>query len=104
MMFLLKKIISSFFMPVPAVLLSALLGLFFLWFTRRQKTGKVFVTTSIFFLGFFSYGVVSDMLAKPLERKYPPIEGFQLLKDVKWIVVLGGGSTVDPKLPSSTYL
>jgi len=61
-MFFLKKIISPFFMPVPAVLLLGLSGLFFLWFTRRQKTGKVLVTMSTVLLGVFSYGVLTDML------------------------------------------
>ena len=103
-MFLLKKIISPFFMPVPACLLLALLGLFCLWFTRKQKTGKVFVTISTLLLGFFSYGSVSDMLARPLEDKYSPIADYEALKNIKWIVVLGGGSGVDPGLPLSTYL
>jgi len=91
-------------MPVPACLLLAILGLIFLWFTRRQKTGKVLVTISTFVLGIFSYGVVVDILAGPLEQRYPPIADFQAVKDVKWIVVLGGGSGVDPGLPLSTYL
>jgi len=103
-MFLLKKIISPFFMPVSAFLALALLGLIFLWFTRRQKTGKVLLTISTVFLGLLSYGAVSDMLARPLEEKYPPISDFQSLKGVKWIVVLAGGSTVDRTLPLSTYL
>ncbi len=91
-------------MPVPACLLLALLGLFFLWFTRRQKTGKVLLTISTLFLGLLSYGAVSDMLARPLEEKYPPIKSFENIQDVKWIVVLGGGSGVNPGLPPSTYL
>jgi len=103
-MFLFKKIISPFFMSVPAVLLLALLGLIFLWFTRRQKTGKTLVTLSTVLLVFFSYGAVSNMLAKPLEQEYPPITDFQAYKGVKWVVVLGGGSGVDPRLPPSTYL
>lgn len=91
-------------MPVPAVLLLALLGLFFLWFTRKQKTGKALVTISTLLLGVFSYGVVSDMLVRPLEQKYSPIKGFEVLEGVKWIVVLGGGSSVNTDLPLSTSL
>ncbi len=90
--------------PLSASLLLALVGLFCLWFTRRQKTGKAFVTIAIGLLGFLSYGAVSDMLARPLEEKYPPLRSFENIKDVKWIVVLGGGSGVDPGLPLSTYL
>jgi uncharacterized SAM-binding protein YcdF (DUF218 family) len=103
-MFLLKKIISPFFMPVPAGLALAILGLIFLWFTRKQKTRKVLLTISTFFLGLLGYGAVSDMLARPLEEKYPPLRSLENIQDVKWIVVLGGGSGVDPGLPSSTYL
>jgi len=66
--FVLKKIISPFFMPLSASLVLALLGLFFLCFTRRQKTGKVLVTISTLLLGFLSYDAVSDMLARPLEE------------------------------------
>jgi len=91
-------------MPVPACLVLAALGLIFLWFTRRQKTGKVLLTISTVFLGLLSYGAVSDMLARPLEEKYPPIRSFENIQDVKWVVVLGGGSGVDPGLPPSTYL
>jgi len=104
MIFLFKKIISPFFMPLPLCFFVALVGLFFLWFTRRKKTGRVLVTMSTLLLGFFSYGVVSNLLAKPLEQEYPAIKDFKLLKDVEWVVVLGGGYSVDPKLPPSTYL
>jgi len=104
MIFLVKKIISPFFMPLPACLFLALLGLFCLWFTRKQKAGKVLLTISTVFLGLLSYGAVSDMVARPLEQKYPPLAKFESLNNVKWIVVLGGGSGVDPVLPFSTYL
>ena len=91
-------------MPLPACLFLAILGLFCLWFTRKQKTGKVLLTMSTVLLGVFSYCSVTDMLAKPLEQAYQPVSDFQGLEDVKWIVVLGGGSSVDPSLPPSTYL
>jgi len=104
MIFLAKKLISPFLNPLSAGLSLALLGLIFLWFTRRQKTGKVLVTIATVLLGFLSYGAVSDMLARPLEEKYPPIRSFENIQDVKWIVILGGGSGVDPGLPLSTYL
>ena len=104
MIFLAKKIVSPFLNPLSVGLLIALVGLLFLWFTRRQKTGKVFVTIAFGLLGFFSYGAVSDMLARPLEQEYPPITELQAYKGIKWIVVLGGGSTAIPGLPVSTYL
>ena len=104
MIFVLKKIVSPFFMPVPACLVLALLGLIFLWFTRKQKTGKILVTIATVLLGLLSYGAVADMLGRPLEQEYPPLTNFERFENVKWIVVLGGGSGVDPGLPPSTYL
>jgi len=103
-MFLFKKIISQFFMPAPVLVFLLLIGLLLLWFTRRQKAGKVFVTIATLLLGFFSYGAVSNMVAKPLEQKYPPLMDYESLNNIKWIVVLRGGSGVDPRLPPSTYL
>jgi len=99
MIFLAKKIIAPFFNPLSAGLIVALVGLLFLWVTRRQKTGKALVTISTLLLGLFSYSAVSVMLAGPLEQKYPPLTHFQAYKGVKWIVVLGGGSGSDPRLP-----
>ena len=90
-MYLLKKIISPFFMPIPGCFFLALLGLFCLWCTRKQKTGKVFVTIAIALLGLLSYNAMSDIIAKPLEKKYPPITKLETLKNVKWVVVLSGG-------------
>jgi uncharacterized SAM-binding protein YcdF (DUF218 family) len=90
-MYLLKKIISPFFMPIPGCFFLALLGLFCLWCTRKQKTGKVFVTIAIALLGLLSHGAMSDIIAKPLEKKYPPITKLETLKNVKWVVVLSGG-------------
>ncbi len=81
-----------------------LLGIFFLTFTRKKKVGKVLVCAGTLVLAIFSYGGVSDLFIRPLEQKYPPISDFQAVKDVKWVVVLAGGSTVDPALPLSTYL
>ena len=103
-MFLLKKIAAPFFMPIPVVLLLALVGLFLLWFTRKQKTGKILVTIAFIVLALFSSGGIPDVLVRPLEYKYPPVTNFEAYKGVKWIVVLGGGSTAIPGLPVSSYL
>jgi len=103
-MFLLKKLIAPFLMPLPMVLILALVGLFCLWFTRRQKTGKILVTVAVGLLGLLSYDGVSDMLARPLEKRYAPLTHAKEIQDVKWVVVLSGGSGVDGALPSSTYL
>ena len=60
-MYLLKKILSQFFMPLTAVLLIAVSGLYLLHFTRKQKTGKRLVTISILILLILSFLPFSDL-------------------------------------------
>ena len=59
-------------------------------------------------LTLFSYGPVSDGLLRPLENQYLPVNTAKMASDVKnsikWIVVLGGGCTLDPRLPVTAQL
>jgi uncharacterized SAM-binding protein YcdF (DUF218 family) len=103
-MFLFKKIVAPLFFPIPLILGILLLGLFLVWLTRRQKTGKVIVLIGIIFLGMLSYDAVSDKLLQPLEYRYPPLLNLQHIQNVKWVVVLGGGHTSDPTLPAISQL
>jgi uncharacterized SAM-binding protein YcdF (DUF218 family) len=102
--FLAKKILGPLLAPLPFCLLVLLSGIFLLWATRRQKAGKTLVTLGTVLLCLFSYSMVSDKLLKPLEQQYPPVLTFEQLQNIKWIVVLGGGSSVDPGLPHSSFL
>lgn len=104
MIFLAKKVIGALLSPLSIVLVIASMGLLLVWFTRKQRPGKVLLTVAVGLLGLMSYGQVANMMARPLEHEYPPLTDFQTLKNIKWIVVLGGGSGVDPGLPRSTYL
>lgn len=103
-MFLLKKIVAPFFFPVPLCLGILLLGLFFLWFTSRQKTGKIVVSVGVLLLTVFSYGAISNTLLRPLEYKYVPLLSLEDMHHVKWVVVLGGGHTSDPQIPITSQL
>ena len=98
-MFLFKKILAPFFSPLSLCLEILLIGLFLLWFTRRQKTGKIIVSIGIIALSAISYGIASDLLLRPLEYKYPPMTNISAVSDVKWVVVLSGGHSPDAKLP-----
>lgn len=51
-----------------------------------------------------SYDGISGSILSPLEYKYPPILDAQNIRTVKWIVVLGGGHTSDPKLPVTSQI
>jgi uncharacterized SAM-binding protein YcdF (DUF218 family) len=106
-MFILKKIISAFLYPLPISLLLSFLGLYLLWFTTKQKAGKILISVGLVILTLFSYSIITNKLLRPLERKYdafeigsssavPETEGET---SIKFVVVLGGGHTSDPELP-----
>lgn len=99
LLFLLKKIVGQIFLPVTLLVIILVLGLILLWFTRKQRAGKIVVTLGAVFLVAFSYSFVSESLLRPLEYKYPPLITFEDLPYVSWVVVLGGGHISDPRLP-----
>jgi uncharacterized SAM-binding protein YcdF (DUF218 family) len=111
-MFLFKKIVGPLFSLLPLLLGIMILGLIFLWFTRRHRTGKIMVTIGAFLLLLLSYGPIPGILLRPLERKYSPIipavinkSGPQnIFSEIKYIVVLGGGHTSDPDIPVASQL
>ncbi|EAP6158105.1 envelope biogenesis factor ElyC, partial [Salmonella enterica] len=44
MLFTLKKVIGGMLLPLPLMLLIIGVGLALLWFSRFQKTGKLFIS------------------------------------------------------------
>jgi uncharacterized SAM-binding protein YcdF (DUF218 family) len=111
-MFMLKKIVGSFFYPVSFCLGILILGLFCLWATRRQRLGKVLVTLGTVLLLLLSISSLSSGLLVPLEQRYPALlhpekiswEGGKSGTSPKWIVVLGGGHVSDPRLPANSQI
>jgi uncharacterized SAM-binding protein YcdF (DUF218 family) len=101
-MFLAKKIIAPMFFPVTFGLAVILIGVIFLWFSRRQRFGKILVTVGLALLGVLSNSMVADMLLRPLEYRYPPLVTPN--PGIRWVVVLGGGHTSDPSLPVTSQL
>ena len=92
-MFLLKKIVAPLFFPVPLCLEILLLGLLLLWFTRKQKIGKIIVSLGVILFATLSYNAVSNVLLRPLEYKYDSLINLENVSDIKGVVVLGGGHT-----------
>ncbi|QIG06636.1 envelope biogenesis factor ElyC [Proteus sp. ZN5] len=107
MLFLLKKYVAGFLMPLPLLLLIAFFALALLWFTRWQKTGKSLLTVVLVLLTILGIQPVADTLLMPSEKEYQA--RYELrensLPDVNYIVVLGGGFTYNPDwAPSSNLL
>lgn len=103
-MFLFKKIVAPLFFPLSLCLEVLLVGIFLLWFTRRQKAGKIIVSIGVVFLIALSYGAASEMLLRPLENKYAPLTDVSAISDIKWVVVLSGGHSPDPNRPITGQL
>jgi len=91
-MFFLKKIVSRLLFPLSLILELMVMGL--LW----PKKGKRFVLIGIALLYLFSFDPFAYLLLWPLERQYPSIAETAIRKDIKWVVVLGGGTKENPSL------
>src|SRR5208337_611538 len=96
-MIVLKKIFSRLFFPIPLCLEVLLFGLLLLWFTRKQKAGRIVVTLAGALLFLFSSHFFSIVLLTPLESRYPALFTAPEacapvgLSEVKLIVVLASG-------------
>ena len=110
-MLLFKKLITAFLMPMTLGLGTAAVGLVLLWFTRRQRAGRIVVTVGFGLMMLFSYGPVANLFVAPLENAFRPLlvaGAANPLDDqaraARFIVVLGGGHVRDPGLPPNTEL
>ncbi len=102
MLFVLKKIVGGFLLPLPLLLLLMGISLVLIWFTRWQRSGKTLMSFSWFVLVLLSLQPVADRLLKPLEQQYATYNGAD---EFRYIVVLGGGYTYNPTwAPSSNLL
>lgn len=111
MLFIAKKILSQFLNPVSLCLAILILGLFFLWATRKQRLGKIVVTFGTLFLLLLSLSFLPSQLLAPLEGRYPALLHPEAIAwqggadaSPKWIVVLGGGHVSDPRLPVNSQI
>ncbi len=66
-----------------------------------------------YYIAILSYGSFSDLLLIPLERQYRPLmiestaggpPPSNVIHSVKWIVLLGGGHTYDPRVPVTSRI
>ena len=111
-MFILKKLISQVFYPVPLCLEILIIGMVLLLFTRKQRAGKLIISIGVMMVAVFGYEGIPNTILRSLEYQYPPLivtaQSNTVVNDVipsvKWIVVLGGGHTSDPKIPVTSQI
>ncbi|ACB75836.1 YdcF family protein [Opitutus terrae] len=110
-MFLLKKFVSFWLMPVPLSLTLLLVGLWLLSARRRPRLGRWLILGALAFLLLASNRAVSLWLIRPLETTYPAIPEFAPatalppnLAGCQAVVVLGGGHSDSPTLSAVNQL
>ena len=101
MLFMLKKWLGLLLMPLPFCAVLLFIGLFLLWLTRWQKSGKLLISIAAVVLITFSVRPISVMLNRPLEQMYPVFPNQQ---SVDYIIVLGHGHVSDPSIPLTSQL
>ena len=99
-MFLLKKIISAFFLPVPIGIILLFLALFFL-LKNSYKKAKIFLVLGFFWFALLSNQTISNALLVPLENTYKDL--LQTPK-VNYILVLGSGHKSDESLSITSQI
>ena len=92
--FIIKKLISAFLLPIPITIMLLVLGIFFLLINSKGKA-KFFILSSFVWLLLVSNQTVANALLKPLENSHKA-----LLKtpNVEYILVLGNGHTTNEEL------
>ncbi len=104
-MFLLKKIVSQFFMPVTVITGLLLIGLILLRFTGCRRAARAVLAGATLAFLIMGYGVFSDPILAGLECHYPPLD-IQTARDadIRWVVVLAGGHVSSESLPVTSQL
>ena len=99
LLFLLKKVVSAFLMPLPfGGLLLLLVGVLFL--VKRKIAAKAVLIAVLMFWYMLSIAATEDWLAGSLEYQYPKYEN----QTVNFVLVLGGYHRSDEKIPLSSLL
>lgn len=103
----LKKLISACLLPFPIALALLICGLLLLWFTQRQRLGRILSSLSLVVFLIAGYDVFSGALIVPLERPYRPLNAEALAAMAPApvaVVVLGSGFRTDTTLPPNDRL
>jgi uncharacterized SAM-binding protein YcdF (DUF218 family) len=101
---LLKKLISYCLLPFPIVLVLLGIGVLLLWFTSRQRTGRIAVSLGLGFLVLLSWEPTSHWMMVPLARFKPLQNPAVSAAGARWVVVLAGGYDPSPGMPATVRL
>jgi uncharacterized SAM-binding protein YcdF (DUF218 family) len=100
---LVKKFVSYFLLPYPVVLTLLVTGLALLWFTKRQRLGKIIVSSGVGLAIILSLPLTMGWMVRPLQR-YRPLDDLTLAAGARWVVVLGSGYSTPARVPPNGRL
>ena len=103
-MFLIKKVISAFLMPLSLCTVIIVSGILLHIFGGRKRLARMLIVLGLSLFVCFSFSPIPDCLISPLENRYPPLADPETHDHVKWVVVLGGGHVPDPRLSANNQL
>lgn len=103
-MFLLKKILSPFLLPLPLAFVLLLAALVIGLKAGRKSISRVLALAGLLIILLTSYTFTGRPILESIEYKYRPRPEAQELAGVKWVVVLGGGVWDDHRLSSTARL
>jgi len=99
-MFILKKIISAFLLPIPIGLFLLFIALYFLLINSYTKA-KVFLILGFLWFVLLSFQPISNAIINPLENSHKALLD---IPKVEYILVLGSGHNTNEKLSITSQL
>ncbi len=97
-MFILKKLIGPLFFPLSLIIELLLIAAFL------NKGRRKLIVSAAGLLYLFSSLPFSYLILRPLESQYQPISASDVKKEIRWVLVLGGGSRDIKALPPEDRL
>lgn len=104
MTFILKKIISPFFNPLPLAFALIVIGLALQSRKKGRVPGRALSLAGLGLILLSGYGFTGRPFLERIEYRYRPQAEAADLAGVKWVVVLGGGFWDDPRLSATARL
>ena len=99
-MFLFKKIVSAFLLPIPIGLFLLLLAFYYL-LTNSYKKAKVFLSLGFLWFVLLSFQPISNAIINPLENSHKALLD---IPKVEYVLVLGSGHHTNESLSITSQL
>ncbi|HEY1108094.1 MAG TPA: hypothetical protein VGE76_05670, partial [Opitutaceae bacterium] len=106
----LKRLVSFWLMPLQFCIVTMLMGLVLLRWTKWRRTGRALLVGGLVLLMLAGNHFVARGLIRPLETQYPSMPPFVAgeppasLAGCKYVMVLGGGGGFSANVPATSMV